>query len=247
MKKRNSKYSHNEKVHNLESSNDLVSFLYDTFKPKSVVDIGCGLGNFLYGFKRLGVLDVKGVDGSWVNKKKMSVYLEEDEFLVHDLQFPLKLNKKYDLVLSLEVGEHLTESAASTHVQNLTSAGDIIVFSAAVPFQGGQNHINEQWQSYWESLFAKNGFLLKDIIRPNLWGNVKIPWWYRQNSFVYVQKDISLDGIESPIIRDLIHPELYMAKVDGLREKKEQLKSFQEGKLPTFKYFKILLKSIFSR
>lgn len=190
MKKEMSKYSHNEEVHNLESSKDFVSFLYDTFKPTNVLDVGCGLGNFLYGFKELGVLDVKGIDGTWVNKDKRSLYLSEEEFLTHDLQLPLKLNKKYDLVLSLEVGEHLEESSARTHVQNLVSAGNVIIFSAAVPYQGGQNHVNEQWQSYWKNLFADHDFVLKDTIRPLLWDNPSIPWWYRQNSFVYVNKNI---------------------------------------------------------
>ncbi len=240
-------YSHNEKVHNLESSSDLVSFLYDTFRPSSVLDVGCGLGNFLYGFKKLGVMEVKGVDGPWVKREKRLLYIEDEEFLVHDLQLPLELNKKYDLVISLEVGEHLSESAAKTHVQNLISAGNIIVFSAAVPFQGGQNHINEQWPSYWENIFAKYDFLLNDVIRPNIWSNTNIPWWYRQNSFLYVHKDVSINDIKLPILRDVIHPELYMAKVNNLREKEVQFKAFQKGKFGTFKYFKILLKSIIKR
>lgn len=242
-----SRYIHNEKIHNLESSMDFVSFIYNTFMPNSVIDFGCGLGNFLHSFKNLGVKEVKGVDGPWVEKAKRAKFLKDDEFIVHDLQLPLRLSKKYDLVLSLEVGEHLSENAAGTLVENLVSAGDIIIFSAAVPYQGGQNHINEQWQSYWAKQFARNDYILLDIIRPSIWENQKISWWYRQNSFVYAQKDISIDSIEVPIIRDMIHPELYLAKVNKLKEKEEQWKSFQEGKLVPVKYLKLFLKSVFKR
>lgn len=247
MKNAKSKYIHNEIIHNSESSTEFVRFLYDTFKPRSVVDIGCGLGNFLYGFKKCGVKDVIGVDGAWVDREKLSKYLTKDEYIEHNLELPLKLDKKYDLVLSLEVGEHLSQNAAKIHVQNLISAGKIVIFSAAIPFQGGQNHVNEQWQSYWKQLFENEDYVQKDIIRPNLWNSASIPWWYRQNSFVYAHKDVQIADHKNYSINNVIHPELYIAKVKALKETEERLSNLQKGGLSIFYYFKLFLKSIFKQ
>ena len=142
MKK--NKYVHQEEVHNLISPAEIVPVIYKLFQPKSVVDIGCGIGTFLHCFKKEGVNHILGVDGEWVNKKLLHRYINSDEFLLADLEESLKLDTQFDLVLSLEVAEHLKKESADIFVQNLISAGKLILFSAAIPQQGGQNHINEQ-------------------------------------------------------------------------------------------------------
>jgi SAM-dependent methyltransferase len=235
--KNKSRYEHSENFHNLDSAHDFVLYLNSIFQPKSVIDIGCGLGNFLFSFKELGVSDVLGIDGSWVKKHKRSIYLAETEFLEHNLELPLQLDKKYDLVLSLEVAEHLDENSAKIFVKNLVNAGDVIVFSAAIPSQGGQNHINEQWQSYWCKLFSDEDYELKDIIRPNLWHHKKIPWWYRQNSFVYLNKKVTINLPDPPPLLDIVHPEF-------LKFKTKRFTKVMEGKLSVLFYFKLFLKSI---
>ena len=243
-KKAKTRYRHNDAVHNLKSSQDFVAYLNSIFKPKSVIDIGCGLGNFLYNFKELNVETVLGVDGSWVDRKKVAHYLNEVEFLEHNLEKPLKLNKRFDLVLSLEVAEHLSESSAKTHVKNLVSMGDVIIFSAAIPFQGGQNHINEQWQSYWTTRFNDEGYEIIDVIRPNLWNNDNIPFWYRQYTLVYINKNAKIELPNSVPILDIVHPELYQAKVLNIETLEVRLKEVLEGKMKVYFYFKLLLKSI---
>jgi 2-polyprenyl-3-methyl-5-hydroxy-6-metoxy-1,4-benzoquinol methylase len=62
---------------------------------------------------------------------------------------PLDLEKEFDLVVSLEVAEHLPASAADQFVNTLVKHGKKILFSAAIPGQGGQDHLNEQWPDYW--------------------------------------------------------------------------------------------------
>src|SRR5687768_14165313 len=152
------KYTHSEEVHNLSAPQEIVPQLVKLFNPKSVVDIGCGLGTFLHCFKLEGVKDVLGIDGPWVNKELLKKYLNENEFLERDLEKEILLEKKYDLVLSLEVAEHLAPESADIFIQSLISSGRIIIFSAAIPRQGGQNHVNEQWLPFWEDKFMRYGY-----------------------------------------------------------------------------------------
>ena len=93
----------------------------------------------------------------------------------------------------------------------LTSSSDLVVFSAAVPQQGGDSHINEQYQSHWAAKFAHRGFQPFDLIRPLIWGHPDVCWWYQQNILVYAnslaQKRYELSDSQAMI--DVIHPVLY--------------------------------------
>ncbi len=144
------RYKHEKKNHNLKNPRIIVPEIIKLLDPKSVVDIGCGLGTFLNVFKQFGVNDVLGIDGAWVNKDLLFEYINPEEFLEYNLEEEIRLDRKYDLVVSLEVAEHLKKDSADIFVQNLVNSGNLILFSAAIPNQGGQNHLNEQWLTYWE-------------------------------------------------------------------------------------------------
>ena len=146
-------YVHDETVHNVQAANEIVPALIDIFHPHSVLDFGCGIGTFLSVFKRLGVNDVLGVDGPWVDQHMLEKYLASNEFLEADLRHFVRMSRNFDLVISLEVAEHLDERHADVFLDSITAAGDTIVFSAAIPGQGGQNHLNEQPLSYWIQKF----------------------------------------------------------------------------------------------
>ncbi|MGB6269592.1 MAG: methyltransferase domain-containing protein, partial [Olleya sp.] len=133
------KYIHTSKIHNMSAPRIIVKCVLEYIKPKSVIDFGCGVGTFLKAFKENNVKDVLGLDGAWADRKLMSKYIEFDEFREVDLEKEIFLEKKYDLAVSLEVAEHLSESSADILIKNLTQSSDIILFSAASPFQGGQN------------------------------------------------------------------------------------------------------------
>ena len=211
------KYVHTTDMHNLEAPSVIVPKLISLFSPNSVVDFGCGIGTFLKVFMREGVSDVLGLDGSWVNKSMLCDNIPIDKFREVDLEDVIELDKKYDLALCLEVAEHLKESCADNLVKSLTSASDLIVFSAAIPYQGGQNHVNEQWPTYWQSLFSQYGFKMVDILRRYFWNEPDVFWWYKQNLFV-VGRDGShansiVDGIKdsfSESIYNAVHPDVYM-------------------------------------
>jgi hypothetical protein len=196
-------YRHEKVVHNEQAANIVLPLIFQLEKPSSVLDIGCGLGTWLSASKNLGVVDYLGVDGEYVNKDLLTIPLIN--FKAHDLRTPLHLNRKFDLAICLEVAEHLPESSSDVLVSSLVCHADKILFSAAVPGQGGQNHINEQWPEYWEKKFAVHGFYFHDTIRPLIWNNPNVDWWYRQNIFLLERKKPNGFPFNS---LSVVHPEL---------------------------------------
>jgi hypothetical protein len=117
-----------------------------------------------------------------------SLLIERSELKVSDLASPVDLGRKFDFVQSLEVAEHLPESAASTFVESLVRHGDIILFSAAAVGQGGHDHINEQPYEYWRDKFLKHGYVLLDWLREAIKDNRSVEPWYRYNSLCFVKQ-----------------------------------------------------------
>jgi hypothetical protein len=157
---------------------------------RSVIDVGCGEGMWLSVFEQQGISDFLGLDGSYVDGSRLRIAVEK--FRPTDLSAsmdPDSVRRRFDLVLSLEVGEHLPSSTAQGFVRFLTSLGDCVMFSAAVPGQGGTDHVNEQWPQYWAELFEACGFQSVDCVRRRIWNNPKVAWWYAQNIVLYVKKD----------------------------------------------------------
>jgi SAM-dependent methyltransferase len=207
----NIKYQHRESTHNLKSPSEIVSFVLTFLKPKSVIDVGCGTGTFLKKFKDSGVERILGVDGNWVNRDLLKKNIQETEFVEADLEKQLSINEHFDLAICLEVGEHLHSSAADTLVSNLVKLSDTIIFSAAIPLQGGQNHINEQWPEYWMKKFSDHGYIFYDVFREQFWNNKKVFWWYKQNMFL-VRKSAEQ---QQPFL-NYVHPELFYNKAKTL-------------------------------
>lgn len=239
------KYVHKENVHNLDAPRQIVPVLVDLFKPKSVVDIGCGVGTFLHSFREAGVQKLLGLDGSWANKELISKYLGPEEFKECNLEQQIQLDHYFDLVLSLEVAEHLSEKSADTFIESLVSAGKLIVFSAAIPLQGGQNHINEQWLTYWEEKFATHGYVMHDVLRPLFWDNPKVFWWYRQNMVLFAPKEfVFTPGLSVNPLKNIVHPELFTTKAQAVDDVLKKLEKVSSGELPAMTYAKLFLRSI---
>ena len=171
----------------LQSARMIVPFVIELIRPASIIDIGCGNGAWISIFREHGIEDVIGVDGDWV-KPEMLLF-PTDKLILGDLEKPFKVNRQFDLVVSLEVAEHLPPESAVTFIDSLTRLGLVILFSAAIPFQGGTNHLNEQWPSYWAALFASKGYIAIDCLRRKIWDNDQIEWWYAQNIMFFVKKD----------------------------------------------------------
>lgn len=156
-------------------------------KPTSVLDLGCGRGAWLAEWRRSGVGQVVGVDGDYVDRDRL--YVDASEFHPADLSAPLDLSARFDLVQSLEVAEHLPAASAAGFVASLCRHGDLVLFSAAVIGQGGENHVNEQPLEYWRALFAAQGYLPYDCVRPAVAEHTEIEPWYRYNTLLYANAD----------------------------------------------------------
>jgi SAM-dependent methyltransferase len=231
------KYVHTEEIHNMISPNIVVPIILELCpNVKSVVDFGCGLGTWISAFKNNGVSDILGLDGKWCNKSLLFKNIDTKEFKIVDLEKPIHLDKTYDLVISLEVAEHLSKNAADTFVQSLANAGKVILFSAAIPEQGGFNHINEQWVSYWEDKFRKHGYFFHDIVREKIWNNPNVYGYYKQNIFIVAHESIGFQSVPNKL-SPVIHPDVFLSKINSL-------KNIEQGKRGISFYFPLLLKAI---
>jgi len=211
----------------------------------SAVDFGCGVGTWLSVLQSKGVNKIQGFDGSWVNKEFLEI--PEDSFCQVDLNQSIRSEKKYDLAMSLEVAEHLSADCAINFVNSLVSASDFILFSAAIPFQGGTGHVNEQWQSYWCNLFSEHGYIASNSIRNQIWNDHNIPVWYRQNIFLFVNqnriKDVSLplSSFNSCDSSSVVHPEMFSVKMNQAASVSGSLKFLRRA---ITRPIKIFLKNI---
>ena len=173
----------------IRSARILLPELLRFIRPKSVVDIGCGEGAWLKVWKQLGVSEVLGVDGDYVDRD--SLLIDQSEFVSADLTEPLDLGRTFELVQCLEVAEHLPEAAADVLVKTLTRHGQFVVFSAAVPGQGGFRHINERSYEYWRNQFGQLGYIMFDPVRSKIHKNSNIEPWYAFNTFLYVSESVA--------------------------------------------------------
>ena len=185
----------------------ILSALPATLPRRSVADIGCGTGTWLTAALAGGAASAFGIEGNWVTPEMI-----DDPRIVFA---PQDLEQRFtgprvDLAISLEVAEHLTPNRAQSFVADLVALAPAVLFSAAIPGQGGVNHLNEQWQSYWAAHFATHGYRPFDIIRPAIWADADIPAWYKQNTVLYLDAATAtqsgLTPVTSPALLDVVHP-----------------------------------------
>ncbi|HTQ31390.1 MAG TPA: methyltransferase domain-containing protein [Opitutaceae bacterium] len=204
------------------SANALLRALREIYPAATLLDVGCGIGTWGQAAKALGFTQYKGVDGDYVSRGQLLV--GSDEFLAHDLCRPFNLGERFDLAICMEVGEHLPAEAAGILVHSLCVHAPVVLFSAAIPRQGGVDHVNEQWQSYWAGLFAGEGYEVYDCIRPRVWERGEVAEYYKQNALVYVdRREEALSALfggdwkaRKPIL-NLVHPATYQIKSNPLR------------------------------
>jgi SAM-dependent methyltransferase len=169
-----------------KSAEIVVPLIIDFVDPRSVIDIGCGTGTWLSVFKEHHIEDITGVDGDWVQEEMLLI--PKSCFLAHDLTQSLNIGRRFDLAVSLEVAEHLDRKYAQSIVRTLVELSSVVMFSAAIPFQNGTHHVNEEWPDYWARLFAEHDYVPIDCIRERIWKNEDVAWWYAQNILVFAEK-----------------------------------------------------------
>ncbi|HWG56613.1 MAG TPA: methyltransferase domain-containing protein [Gaiellaceae bacterium] len=170
-----------------ESARIAVPLLLDAIPARSVVDVGCGLGQWLIVFKEHGVEDVRGYDGPWIDRSRLLV--APGEFAGHDLREPLAVDRRFGLAICLEVVHVLEPEHAEPTIRALTELADVVVFSAGIPGQGGSTQLNEQWPAYWVELFGRFGYVASDPFRTRLWNEPDLKWWFAQNMLAYAKPE----------------------------------------------------------
>ena len=204
----------------LRSAKEVVPLVMRLVQPKRVIDVGCGVGTWLSVFKECGVEDILGVDGNYVDVEMLQI--PQECFLPSDLVKPLRIARHFDLVVSLEVAEHLPSEYAEEFINTLVSLGPVILFSAAIPYQGGQGHVNEQWPDYWVSFFAQKGYVVVDCLRMKIWQNDSVESCYSQNMLIFV-KQVCLQNY--PLLKQeldngnltplsIVHPKTYLTIIE---------------------------------
>ncbi|HEY5753881.1 MAG TPA: methyltransferase domain-containing protein [Chthoniobacterales bacterium] len=210
------------------SATIIVPELLKWVQPRSVIDVGCGVGSWLAAFQEVGIDDVLGVDLDNVDRDLLLI--PPHQFQPFDLRQPLSMDREFDLALCLEVVGHLPASLAEQTVKSLVALSPLILFSAPIPLQGGPNQINEQWPDYWADHFRRHGYVVIDCLRSAIWNNPDVKWWFAQNLLLYVR---AADLAKYPRLQDaqkqtitqqlsLVHPRLHLecASLDRFSLKK---------------------------
>jgi hypothetical protein len=189
-------YSHQffdqQSAGSLASAHVVLKALFDIASFESVVDVGCGVAPWLRAAKDFGVNYVVGLDGDYVDRKCLLVEpacFRSCDLEAEDLRRVIGDDGPFDLAICMEVAEHLSAGRAPAFVRELCSLSDFVLFSAAIPGQGGTNHVNEQWPEYWAAMFANNSFVCFDVLRPCLWSREECKWWYIQNVLLFAKRD----------------------------------------------------------
>ncbi len=210
----------NQRERSRQSAREIVPLVLELTGARSVVDVGCGVGTWLAVFREHGVEDVLGIDGDYVDRTMLEI--PAHLFVARDLAGPVRLNRQFDLAVSLEVAEHLPAECAGTLVASLASLAPAVLFSAAIPFQGGTGHVNERWPEYWAARFREEGYVVVDCIRRKVWRNRNVASWYAQNTLLFARPDY----VESrPLLKEelastdpmplaVVHPRRYLYLAD---------------------------------
>lgn len=195
------------------TARQVLQILHEINPVHSICDVGCGVGTWLAAGRELGAGALLGFEGPWGETNVLAIEPEAIRF--QDLESPVSATCRFDLVISLEVAEHLSPARAPGFVADLAALGDLVLFSAAIPQQGGTGHINEQWPSWWAEQFAAQGYAAFDPIRPLIWTDQSVAWWYRQNMLVYARQGSAAQGAlraaghGAPAMLDIVHPEQF--------------------------------------
>ena len=202
-------YDHTANRHTLAGPRAALPKLFPFGLPKSILDVGCGTGTWLRAAIDDGISDVIGIDGVEIPEDQL--LFPSDKFQCLDLGAPVDLGHRFELVICLEVAEHLDQGSSRILIRTLTRHADVILFSAACPGQCGQHHVNCQWPKYWQGLFNSEGYACEDSARWKIWDDPLIEFWYRQNIFTARRNP---NAGKEPRIKSIIHPEMHRLMSD---------------------------------
>jgi 2-polyprenyl-3-methyl-5-hydroxy-6-metoxy-1,4-benzoquinol methylase len=147
----------------------------------NIIDVGCGPGIYVKALQEAGI-NAEGVDIDPSSPcTKIDIFSQEfrDDYF-----------GKYDIAFCIEVAEHFPERLADNLVDVLTNLAPMVLFSAAVPGQGGHGHINCQHKPYWVSKFAEKNYVVDAVATEKLLAFMRSGChmgWFIQNAVVFRQ------------------------------------------------------------
>jgi hypothetical protein len=170
----------------------LANYIQTYIKPYVFYDFGCSTGLYLREVKkRLPMIESKGFEFS---EEAIATALCPD-IIKTDLTVPLFFGKKSNtLGLCLEVLEHIDDSFWREVLTNLTNHCDILIFSAALPGQGGTGHINCRPRIDWIRRFHELGWVVDADATQHLVGYMKQGLhmgWFVANALVFIPANAS--------------------------------------------------------
>lgn len=208
----------------------VVPLLLEHLQPRSVIDYGCGTGDWLAVFLEHGVQEVMGVDGEWVDQRQLKI--APGDFRLHDLRESFKPAHEFDLAMCLEVAGHIPPSREGVFLDSLAALAPVLLFSAPIPHQTGigEEPLNNRWPGYWAAGLRERGFVAIDCLRARLWEDRRVVWWYAQNMWLAVREPAlkelpSLRRIYEagpPAPLPLVHPGMVEELMLSLEEEDEQ-------------------------
>lgn len=187
----------------------VVPVVLQYIQPATVVDVGCGEGWWAKTFADLAGSHVLGLDGPGAGGAL------DGRFVAWDLRYSFAGMYRVDLAVSLEVAEHLKPKRAAGFVADLCDVAPAVLFSAAIPGQGGTGHVNEAWPTYWVDLFRANGYAVSGALRWQIWSDDRVENWYRQNLLFATSEPENYPGLfDTPLAEPwpVVHPVLYDAR-----------------------------------
>ncbi len=200
----------------LSSARIVLPILFEYYKPKSVIDVGCERGAWLKAAAECGVQEVLGIEGAFVDRG--TLFIDKQNFQACNLLERIKFSKRFDLAISVEVVEHLPYYRAETFVADLVKLSDYVLFSAALPYQGGTDHVNEQWLEFWAILFRRHRYVPCDLFRSPLYGNKKVGFRYTQNLVLFSKEEparelFPMETIATDRSLSFPHPHTFLVNV----------------------------------
>jgi SAM-dependent methyltransferase len=210
------------KVGSRRSAQAVVPFLVELLEPRSLVDVGCGTGSWLKVFREHGVDDVLGIETAPIDSSVLEI--EPAELRVASV-LDQRPDRRFDLALCLEIAHYLPGEAGPKLVESLAELGPAVLFSAAIPGQGGagaKDRPNQQWPDYWAALFESHGYVCIDCVRPRIWDDPAVEVWYAQNTLLFAERSLLNDqaalGWEYDRARErplsIVHPRIFRASYE---------------------------------
>ncbi len=188
------------------SARRILSILRERYDFDTVCDFGTGIGTWLKAAHELGKVALAGFDGPWAMQHPAR--FNDAAFFPVDLNDDITVTDRFDLVISVEVAEHLDPTRGPGFVRDLCRAGDVVLFGAALPRQPGDGHINCRPHAYWVDLFRQQGYVCLDLFRPRVWHDPAVEPWYAQNCFLFVNATQRERFGDAPVaaLFDVYHP-----------------------------------------